>query len=514
MKISDLKRGAIVLSMTSLLLTTPAYAATLTLDLNGVAGEVYTEGTEGDVTVPDVSADFASANTSYKLKGWNTKRNGSGTTYVSGDKVSEDTTLYAQWASGFMLLVRNTTSLDELIKTAEEIQQDNKSDEAYELLQGAIKDAKAVLNEAANEQEDLDAGLNALKQAIRNFEDSRGNKYYLEALVASAESLQQGDKSDELFKAVQDAISAAKSVLENEQATQAEVDSAMMALEKAVSAFNGVEGDKTFLGILIESADKIAQEKKSDEQYQTLKDVITAAVAVYDKSDATQEEIDAALTALKNALADFDEAKGDKTYLQGLIDKAKTYEQGKKSNEQFKALQDAIALAEKTLANEAAEQGDVDDALEALETAMRVFTEAKGDKTGLKALIESAKNVEQGNKTDEAYAILQSAIAEAEAVLNNADAEQGDVDDALSELKNALANFEESEDISVVEQAKKAASELASKAGSTFDKTGISTIPALIGIGALATGGVGALGYKHYLNKSYNKRKEECLHDE
>jgi hypothetical protein len=73
-----------------------AEKVSVTLDLNGVAGEVQTIEGDGEVTMPDVSANFPG----YELTGWNTKYDGTGTGVKAGDKVTTSETLYAQWKDG------------------------------------------------------------------------------------------------------------------------------------------------------------------------------------------------------------------------------------------------------------------------------------------------------------------------------------------------------------------------------------------------------------------------------
>lgn len=293
----------------------PAFATTLKLDLNGVAGEVYTEtskdeaGNEtetGSVTIPEVKIDFGD---DYVLTGWNTERNGSGAAYKTGDSVDADTTLYAQWESGFMLLVRDTTNLDELITTAEGIEQGRKSDEAYKTLQDAITTAKNIDNTVNAEQANLDAALAQLKEAITAFDESRGNKLILEALLERAEAIEQGKKSEEQYKALQDAIADAKAVYDNPNSEQADCDEAVEALEAAITTFEDAKGDKTTLEALIAKAKELQQGAKSDEAWSKLQNAIEAAEAIVKDGSAEQADVDEEQKALETAVSDFENSE-------------------------------------------------------------------------------------------------------------------------------------------------------------------------------------------------------------
>lgn len=79
---------------------TPALAGTVKYDLNGPAGVVHEHTEDGDVEVEEIGVDFDGIG---KLTGWNTERDGTGTAYAVGDKVSGDATLYAQYDDGTML---------------------------------------------------------------------------------------------------------------------------------------------------------------------------------------------------------------------------------------------------------------------------------------------------------------------------------------------------------------------------------------------------------------------------
>lgn len=78
-------------------LAAPAYAATVRYDLNGPAGVVHEHTEDGDVEVEEIGVDFDGLG---KLTGWNTRPDGTGEAYETGDKVAADATLYAQYSDG------------------------------------------------------------------------------------------------------------------------------------------------------------------------------------------------------------------------------------------------------------------------------------------------------------------------------------------------------------------------------------------------------------------------------
>ncbi len=69
-------------------------------DLNGPAGVVHEHTADGEATVEEIGADFDGLG---KLTGWNTKRDGTGKAYKTGDGVSGEVTLYAQYDDATML---------------------------------------------------------------------------------------------------------------------------------------------------------------------------------------------------------------------------------------------------------------------------------------------------------------------------------------------------------------------------------------------------------------------------
>ncbi|MFB6367038.1 S-layer homology domain-containing protein, partial [Paenibacillus elgii] len=107
----------------------------------------------------------------------------------------------------------------------------------------------------------------------------------------------------------------------------------------------------------------------------------------------------------------------------------------------WEALQSALANAKTVLGNPNATQAEVDAAKEALETARKglVLVSASVDKAALQAKANQIndENLKAESYTSESWQALQSALANAKTVLDNANATQAEVDTALAKLTEA-----------------------------------------------------------------------------
>lgn len=170
--IKNFYRMALLFAITFCFLPTSAQAMALTLDLNGVAGTVYE--IEGDsATIPEMSIDFGN---DYTLKGWNTKPDGTGKSYKAGDVIKETTTLYAEWDTGFHLLVpADKTELSNMISSAKETTKGLKTENAYSEYQDAITKAEDVLNNELAEQDEVNEAITELSQATETFASSKAD---------------------------------------------------------------------------------------------------------------------------------------------------------------------------------------------------------------------------------------------------------------------------------------------------------------------------------------------------
>lgn len=136
------------------------------------------------------------------------------------------------------------------------------------------------------------------------------DKDALKATIETAkEALKEADKyTEESVKALEAAVAEAEKVVADENATQESVDAAKTAVEEATKGLTEKpavpEADKTALkAVLADAAQKLAgADAYTEESVKALKDAVDLAQNVFDNSDASQTEVEAAVTAVRDAI--------------------------------------------------------------------------------------------------------------------------------------------------------------------------------------------------------------------
>ena len=209
-----------------------------------------------------------------------------------------------------------------------------------------------------------------------------------------------------------------------------------------------IVADKSALNTAITEAETYYNSIKDDhaEAAAALKTAIDTAKAMQEKGDATQEEVNNALSALTTAKTTAEGAvlTETKTTLNNDITAAETYYNSIKDDHADAAndLKDAIDAAKAVKDNAGATQEQVDAAIAALASAkttaeQTVLTETK---TALNDDITEAEAYYNSIKDDHTAAAndLKDAIDAAKGVKDNADATQAEVEAAIAALSTAI----------------------------------------------------------------------------
>ena len=334
--------------------------------------------------------------------------------------------------------------------------------ESREDLRQVIEEAATVMNNENATQEEVDAKTAAVKKAEDNLVEIPvpADKEGLKTIVNQAEETVKDTATytEDSLKALQEAIKAAQAVLDDPAATQEEVNAQTDALNAAIAAL--VEKpvvDKTELQTAVADANEFAasdenKEKYTEDSWKTLEEAITVAQAVLNKPEATQEEVNDALKALKDAKENLKTKepsveKPGKAELEETVNDANAFVKGLENPEMYteeslNALKEAIAMAEEVLASETATQDDINAAMRKVRTARgnlalkkpAVATEA------LENAIANARELAQDTATytEESRAALNAAVDAAQKVLEDANATQETVDKQTEAVEAAI----------------------------------------------------------------------------
>ncbi|WP_343281880.1 discoidin domain-containing protein, partial [Ligaoa zhengdingensis] len=156
-------------------------------------------------------------------------------------------------------------------------------------------------------------------------EPSDVDKSYLEALIAAVDGKYEEERfTAESWAAFEEALTAAKDVVENDAATQEDVLSAYLDLVMARDSLTYAP-DKSVLELAVDLANALLEDETldlTDESIAALEEAIAAANLVIEDAEATQEDIDAAYEDVMYAIVSVMENEVDKEFLKSLIDQA------------------------------------------------------------------------------------------------------------------------------------------------------------------------------------------------
>ena len=200
------------------------------------------------------------------------------------------------------------------------------------------------------------------------------------------------------------------------------------------------EADKEELNRLIAEVEGYLAEDYTEESFQALQDALEAAKAVSADKFATVSEVDEAtynLALAKNGLV----PAVQKEILALAIELAEAEDTSNWTPASAQALADAIEAGRAVLDNPEATQKEVDDAAMAIVEAMNNSV-LMADKTRLAQLIEIVNQLTEDKYTASTWKVCEEKLAQANAVMDDLNATQQQVNDAYEELLNAMVGLQ------------------------------------------------------------------------
>ena len=165
------------------------------------------------------------------------------------------------------------------------------------------------------------------------------------------------------------------------------------------------------------------------------------AKEVYAKTNATQSEVDNVFARLANVMHMLQFYKGDKSALQKQVDQINGLDESKYIESSWSDMLPVLEKANDVLADENAMQGEVDEAFTELVKAF-LNLRLKPNKDLLSNLINRVKGLDSASYSAESWNVLQETLSNVQAVLEDPEATQEEVDNAKDVLIKAIAGLE------------------------------------------------------------------------
>ena len=253
-------------------------------------------------------------------------------------------------------------------------------DQGYEVGSIVVTDAEGNTIAVTNNAFTMPAGgatVTVTFKAVAKADKTLLQKTYDYAVTLSTEGV-----TDTAKAAFEKALENAKSVLDNDYATQDEVNAAWDQLLEGIWGLGLVQGSKEELNKLIAKADEMMEnaDKYVADHWQELVDALAKAKEVAADGDAMDEDIQPVAQALLNAIL-AQRFKANKDILNDLINRAEDMDLSGYTAESVATFRSALAAAQAVMADETLTEDDqktVDDAAAALQAAINGLT-AEGE---------------------------------------------------------------------------------------------------------------------------------------
>ena len=234
------------------------------------------------------------------------------------------------------------------------------------------------------------------------------------------------------------ALEEAKAVLDKEDASQKELTAATTVLMNTIGSLE-YDVQKVHLETAIAFAEKLLVLENNYDNTDALKAAIAAGKAVLADDRATQAEADDAAYEILDELAKLAK-KADVNSLESLIEAAESILSDKYTADSAEKLEEAIENGKAVLADPEREEHAVKDSYEAVIDAVAGL-QMKGSKAALKAMLAKANQVISNAGAYVAGTIegLEAVTADAQAVYDEVDALQDEVDEAVRALTLKVA---------------------------------------------------------------------------
>lgn len=185
----------------------------------------------------------------------------------------------------------------------------NYTQESWNSFKAAYEKAMGIMNNPDSTEAEIAQAVTDLKNALAALEEKDPqpavDKTVLQKLYDENKGKVQGDYTEESFRAFKDALAKAKAVLDNQKATQEEVNKAASDLQNALSALKKKDPqpvvNKTALQNLYQTCKNLKASDYTSTSWKKFSGALATAANVLNDPKAAQAAVDQAYKALNTA---------------------------------------------------------------------------------------------------------------------------------------------------------------------------------------------------------------------
>lgn len=318
---------------------------------------------------------------------------------------------------------------------------------SFKELQRRTEEARLVLAEENPSQVDVDLATRRLNEALKSLV-RLGDKEELTKLYNKLEEILQNDAdkyTEESLKALEEALSRAKEVLDNKEASQAEVDEVYAIL---IEAHKNLEEkvevpqvNKEKLSLLYEQANQIDQSELTPKSAQRLVEALEKAYQVLTDESASQDQVDEAYEVLEKALNER-KIKANKESLNALLEKYADLDKDQYTEESYKVFEEVLERAKAIAEDAEVSQEEVDKVVADLIDANDKLEKKRDFRKELEELVAKAEvEVKKSGYSRQSVMRLKLRISSAKRALKNESATDQELSKQIEELSLALTNL-------------------------------------------------------------------------
>lgn len=342
-----------------------------------------------------------------------TVKEGSNGTYTFSMPAS-DVEIKAQFRSTV-----DKTDLLAVIEKAEGLEEEKYTEETFAKVTEALAKAQDVYGNDTASADDVEAAKDALQTAIDGL---KADTSELDVLIENAKKLTEGKYTEESLNKLKEALADAEELVASEPGDPADVAAAVTSLQ---TAMDELQADLTDLINLVEEAKKLDEQEYTLESWQTFQTVLTKAEMFVSTGSDDPAQVADVVQELQDAIEALKE-RVDKSALQSAVTEAKKLSEEDYTPLTFAPFHAALTAAETILGLEDATQEQVNQALADLQSAQGNL-QKRADKGVLQALVDQVKDIDLSIYTQVTAEVFRQALADAQDVLADDNADENEV---------------------------------------------------------------------------------------